>query len=246
MYPNQLAKQAAERLDRRGVQLWLTVCLFFALVFLIVRGLEFTALNVRWDTDAYGSVVWLLLELHTTHLVTDTWDTTVLDVLFFTGPLEGKRYVDVSENADVLVFRRPQLAADLRGRLPRAARLNVAMLSWPALLIAPLVALSQLSIAFSLVGPACEGQNRTVLHAISAVSVLLVVVLTAMAWQGWRQHVRSAVAGDAALPAVTRGDLDSDGHRPHFVALIGLVVGALSLLVCAALWVPVWMLSPCY
>jgi hypothetical protein len=37
--------------------------------------------------------------LHTTHLVTDTWDTAVLDALFFPGPLEGKRYVDVSENA---------------------------------------------------------------------------------------------------------------------------------------------------
>jgi heme/copper-type cytochrome/quinol oxidase subunit 3 len=103
-YPNYLAKKAAEKLDRRGVQIWVTVCLFFALVFLFVRGLEFTALNVRWDTDAYGSVVWLLLMLHTTHLVTDTWDTAVLDVLFFTGPLEGRRYVDVSENAEYWYF----------------------------------------------------------------------------------------------------------------------------------------------
>jgi heme/copper-type cytochrome/quinol oxidase subunit 3 len=44
-------------------------------------------------------VVWMLLALHTTHLVTDTIDTTVLAVLMFTGPLEGKRFVDVSENA---------------------------------------------------------------------------------------------------------------------------------------------------
>jgi len=98
-WPNQLAKRAAERLDRRGVQIWLTTCLALGVLFLIVRAVEFTALNVRWDSDAYGSIVWLLMALHTTHLVTDTWDTTVLDVLFFTGPLEGKRYVDVSENA---------------------------------------------------------------------------------------------------------------------------------------------------
>jgi heme/copper-type cytochrome/quinol oxidase subunit 3 len=97
--PNYFAKRAAERLDRRGVQVWLTACLTFALVFLVVRGFEFGALNVRWDKDAYGSVVWLLMLLHTTHLITDTWDTTVLDVLFFTGPLEGRRFVDVSENA---------------------------------------------------------------------------------------------------------------------------------------------------
>jgi len=98
-WPNHLAKRAAERLDRRAVQLWLSVCLAFGFTFLALRGCELTALNVRWDTDAYGSIVWLLMALHTTHLVTDTWDTTVLDALFFTGPLEGKRYVDVSENA---------------------------------------------------------------------------------------------------------------------------------------------------
>ena len=98
-WPNQLAKKAATRLDRSGVQLWLTVCMVLGFLILVLRGLELTALNVRWDADAYGSVVWLIMLLHTTHLVTDTWDTTVLDVLFFTGPLEGKRFVDVSENA---------------------------------------------------------------------------------------------------------------------------------------------------
>ena len=97
--PNQLAKKAAERVDIRAVRLWLVVCLVFGLVFNAVRVMEYLTLNVLWNTDAYGSIVWLLMALHTTHLVTDTWDTTVLDVLFFAGPLEGKRYVDVSENA---------------------------------------------------------------------------------------------------------------------------------------------------
>ena len=97
--PNHFAKRAAEQLDRGGVKLWLTICLAFGFVFLVVRGFELAARNVRWDASAYGSVVWLLIMLHTVHLVTDAWDTTVLDVLFFTGPLEGRRYVDVSENA---------------------------------------------------------------------------------------------------------------------------------------------------
>ena len=98
-WPNQLAKRAGTKLDKRGVQVWLTVCTAFGFLILILRGLELTALNVRWDADAYGSIVWMIMLLHTTHLVTDTWDTTVLDVLFFKGPLEGKRYVDVNENA---------------------------------------------------------------------------------------------------------------------------------------------------
>jgi len=99
LIPNQLAKKAGERQDLRGVRIWLCVCLLFAIAFIVVRGFEYTALNVKWDTNAYGSAVWFLLSLHTTHLVTDTFDSAVLAALFFTGPLEGKRYADVSENA---------------------------------------------------------------------------------------------------------------------------------------------------
>ena len=99
MLPNHLAKQAAEKLDLKKVRLWMMVCLAFSLLFLAIRVLEFTSLNTRWDSQAYGSVVWMLMALHTTHLVTDAYDSAVLTVLMYTGPLEGKRYVDVSENA---------------------------------------------------------------------------------------------------------------------------------------------------
>jgi cytochrome c oxidase subunit III len=97
--PNQLAKKAGERYDLHGVRLWLGVTIVFGLALIAVRALEFRALNVRWDSSAYGSVVWTLLGLHTVHLVTDWLDSVVLHVLFFTGPLEDKRYVDVSENS---------------------------------------------------------------------------------------------------------------------------------------------------
>ena len=98
-WPNQLAKRAAERHDLWGARLGITMCSLFALTFCGVRALEFTTLNCRWDTNPYGSAVWMLLGLHTTHVVTDAYDTLVLNVLMFTGPLEGKRFVDVSENA---------------------------------------------------------------------------------------------------------------------------------------------------
>jgi heme/copper-type cytochrome/quinol oxidase subunit 3 len=99
LLPNELAKRAAERQERAAARLWLGVCLMFGVLFLVIRGFEFATLNVTWYTNAYGSVVWLLLGLHTTHLATDTFDTAVLLVLLFTGPFEGKRLVDVSENA---------------------------------------------------------------------------------------------------------------------------------------------------
>jgi cytochrome c oxidase subunit III len=97
--PNHLAKKAGEAHDRAGVRLWLVIAILFGVAFIAVRVMEFAALNVRWDSSAYGSVVWTLLGFHTVHLVTDFADTVVLAVLFFTGPLDGKRFVDVSENS---------------------------------------------------------------------------------------------------------------------------------------------------
>ncbi|PMS35104.1 heme/copper-type cytochrome/quinol oxidase subunit 3 [Trinickia symbiotica] len=97
--PNELAKRAAQRLELRACRIWFVACLAFALAFLVVRGFEFATLNVKWYANSYGSIVWFLLGLHTTHLITDTIDTAVLGVLLFTGPLEGRQFVDVSENA---------------------------------------------------------------------------------------------------------------------------------------------------
>jgi cytochrome c oxidase subunit III len=99
LLPNFWVKRATEQQNLGQVRIAITICLAFALAFLVVRIWEFKSLNCRWDTNAYGSIIWLLLALHTVHLLTDALDTTVLTVLMFTGPLEGKRFVDVSENA---------------------------------------------------------------------------------------------------------------------------------------------------
>jgi cytochrome c oxidase subunit III len=97
--PNELAKKAGERVDLAAVRFWLVVCLAFGVAFNLIRVLEFANLNVLWSTNAYGSAVWLLLGLHTVHIATDVLDTGVLTLLIFTGPIEEKRFVDVSENA---------------------------------------------------------------------------------------------------------------------------------------------------
>ena len=97
--PNHWAKKAGEDGDNARIRLWLAVTSFVGLLMLAVRALEFGALNCSWDSNAYGSIVWLLLGLHTVHLATDVYDTIVLAVLFrLPKPLEGKRHVDVSEN----------------------------------------------------------------------------------------------------------------------------------------------------
>jgi cytochrome c oxidase subunit III len=97
--PNELTKQAAKKYDLSKVQLWIVVCLMLGVVFNVIRIFEFMSLNVWWDQNAYGSIVWTLLGFHTVHILTDFIDTAVLALILFLGPVEEKRFVDVYENA---------------------------------------------------------------------------------------------------------------------------------------------------
>ncbi len=89
------AKQKNERAVRWGVVL-MTVLGF---VLLALRFVEFAHLNVRWDADAYGSVIWLLIFLHATHVITDLGDTVVLGAWLFTHEVGDDQFSDVNDNA---------------------------------------------------------------------------------------------------------------------------------------------------
>ena len=97
--PAYLAKVAAERCNVEQVRLWLVVLTLFGIGATVLRVYEFFALNCRWDVNAYGSIVWFLMGLHTTHVVTDVVDGAVLTALVFAHPPDKKRFVDVSENS---------------------------------------------------------------------------------------------------------------------------------------------------
>jgi cytochrome c oxidase subunit III len=98
--PNSWIKQAAEKGDLRAVRRLMVVLTLIGAALLVIRAFEFPALNTHWYDSAYGSAIWLLLFLHTTHIITDWADTVVLGVLVHTRHgQEGRRFVDVAENA---------------------------------------------------------------------------------------------------------------------------------------------------
>lgn len=97
--PNTIAKRAAVELDLGRVQRLMPIMLVFGVAFLAIRAFEYASLGTSWATNAYGSIVWFILGLHTAHLLTDVVETAVLTVLMFTAHGEPKRFVDVSENA---------------------------------------------------------------------------------------------------------------------------------------------------
>jgi cytochrome c oxidase subunit III len=97
--PNRWVERAAERQDLRTVRIGLLICVAFAFAFVAIRAREFGALHCHWDTNAYGSAVWTLMGFHTFHLVTDALDTAVFTALMFTRRVDGRRFVDVTENS---------------------------------------------------------------------------------------------------------------------------------------------------
>ena len=98
--PNVLVAKWAKHYELWKVRLGLVLMTFVGIVPVVLRWYEFKTLWVMWDSNAYGSIVWLLLGLHTTHLVTDLGDTIVLCVLMFTshGP-NKRRFGDVHDNS---------------------------------------------------------------------------------------------------------------------------------------------------
>ena len=67
---------------------------------MVLRAFEFNSLNCDWNDNAYASIIWALLLMHTIHIGTDWMDTIVLGALLFTEKgTEPRRMVDTSENS---------------------------------------------------------------------------------------------------------------------------------------------------
>jgi heme/copper-type cytochrome/quinol oxidase subunit 3 len=97
--PNVLTSRCAKAQDKAGVQLWLVVTSLAGVVLLVLRCFEFAAFNVRWDTNAYGSISWGVLIMHHADLITDFYDSVVLAVMVFLKPVDGRKFSDVDDNA---------------------------------------------------------------------------------------------------------------------------------------------------
>lgn len=80
------------------MRIGLVVMTAIGLIAVGLRVVEFTTLNIRWDANAYGSALWVLIGLHTTHLVGDVAETVVFLVMIFAGPLDARRFSDVEDN----------------------------------------------------------------------------------------------------------------------------------------------------
>jgi cytochrome c oxidase subunit I+III len=98
-FPMASVDRAARRMDLRGVRRGMAICSALAVAMTILRCYEFKALNVRWDSNAYGSAAWAILTAHSTLLLLETAETLAFTVLLFKGPVEQRDLAGASDNA---------------------------------------------------------------------------------------------------------------------------------------------------
>lgn len=104
LIPNWLVMKRTKPKDNRTLRWLLVLMSLIGLCLLVIRYFEFAAFTIRWDANVYGSVLWVLLGLHTLHLATEAVDNVVMTALFFSGHVPEKRFTDADENAMYWIF----------------------------------------------------------------------------------------------------------------------------------------------
>jgi len=97
--PAALVYRAAKAQDRTACLIWLSIHFLIGAAICVIRYYECFALNVRWDTNAYGSINWALLFAHGYTMLLDVFDTGALVILCIFLEPEEKHYVDMTENS---------------------------------------------------------------------------------------------------------------------------------------------------
>ncbi len=93
--PMIFTDRSARRGDVHRTQAGLTICLLFGVAAIVLRGFEFSAMQFRWDSNAYGSIVWFILGMHMLHLIVLSTETALLMIWTFTREFDMKHRVDI-------------------------------------------------------------------------------------------------------------------------------------------------------
>jgi heme/copper-type cytochrome/quinol oxidase subunit 3 len=92
--------KAAHRFDLGAVRIGLTAAAVMAALFTGLRIVEAVhSLNVKWDSNAYGSAQWLILGSHFTLLLVEFVEVAGMALLFWLAPVEEKHFSDAADVA---------------------------------------------------------------------------------------------------------------------------------------------------
>jgi heme/copper-type cytochrome/quinol oxidase subunit 3 len=97
--PMYLLDKESKRMDVARIRRLLVVFYAMSLVVCAIRVWEFIALQVKWDSNAYGSIVWALLTIHTVHVVSSLAEAAILTVYIFIRPMDERHALDLQVTA---------------------------------------------------------------------------------------------------------------------------------------------------
>jgi heme/copper-type cytochrome/quinol oxidase subunit 3 len=102
--PTYRASRAAIAGDVRGMRRQLTIATALGIIAVALRWYEIHLLPMRWDSHAYGSVVWATLGMQWVHGLTGIGENLLYIALLWIGPVEHKHRVDVEVSTPLWYF----------------------------------------------------------------------------------------------------------------------------------------------
>lgn len=84
--------------NQRQLQLAMLIAPIMAAVFLVLKVVEYAGKNYRWDSDAYGSIVWTIIGFHSAHVIAVVLKTVVVDTLAWRGYFNQYRRLGAEVN----------------------------------------------------------------------------------------------------------------------------------------------------
>ena len=90
--------KAAHAFALEKVRFGLTIAAVINAAFVALRLVEaISSLNVKWDSNAYGSAQWLILGSHFTLLAIEFVDVAGMALMFWIAPIEEKHFSDAAD-----------------------------------------------------------------------------------------------------------------------------------------------------
>lgn len=92
--PAWIADRAALRQEKSEAVLGMSLCVLVGIVFLAIRATNVAHLGYKWSDHAFGSIVWVVLGLHSFHTLTASGENSMLLIYAALRPMTRKRFLD--------------------------------------------------------------------------------------------------------------------------------------------------------
>jgi cytochrome c oxidase subunit III len=96
--PMHFADKGVTRDDQRALRFGLVSSIVLAIVFLVIKVIEYSDVAYRWDTHAYASIVWTITGFHSAHVVALILKTTIITTMAFRGRFHAEDRLPVTVN----------------------------------------------------------------------------------------------------------------------------------------------------